>query len=583
MRSGRNRRLIGPPAGLLLSLVLSGCLAQQADLIETRTELDSRISALNKKEQELRDKIKQADSLIARLTEQSASLGAQLSELQHESSSKIEGADEKQNKRIDDIANKLDNQLQKNRIESDRRVSDTDKVLREQIASLKAEYATRLGALEGGVKDQGRGFEDQAKAGREDQARIQENLVKLRTRLEETNAAVLEVTKRFEVRLQEHDRALGAGDAKAGGIVQQLDQQGRSSMDQLAQFNRALADFKIVLTGLADKVAQQEHATQELAADLNRRTDTLVTKADADTKTTSTHLVEVNRSIGSVAKAVETLGNTLGARVDQQEQKLNEVAGAFQNMTAQVQQQDQRLAEQEQRFARQDLQLLEMSTTAAVPSQDLTPRRDLPDSAGTKRGSKTQKRLAPAESETRSPQVSGLQGSSSSPPSSAGEVAIQSQSASQSVASIAGTDKTMPVNGAGTPPAESSKAARDAYESVLIKFRQGDLEAARRGFTDFLTQFPGSDLAPNAQYWLGECYYGKRDYRRAIEAFTQVRHTYPRSEKVPAALLKASFAYIEVNERSRAAALLREILESYPKSPEAGKAGAKLAQLEKKR
>ena len=62
-----------------------------------------------------------------------------------------------------------------------------------------------------------------------------------------------------------------------------------------------------------------------------------------------------------------------------------------------------------------------------------------------------------------------------------------------------------------------------------------------------------------------------------------MRHTYPRSEKAPAALLKASFAYIEVNERARAAALLKEILESYPKSPEAGKAGAKLAQLERKR
>jgi tol-pal system protein YbgF len=124
---------------------------------------------------------------------------------------------------------------------------------------------------------------------------------------------------------------------------------------------------------------------------------------------------------------------------------------------------------------------------------------------------------------------------------------------------------------------------RDQYDAVLAKFKQGDLEGAQRGFTDFLSRYPTSDLAPNAQYWLGECYYGKRDYRRAIEAFDLVKHVYPRSEKVPAALLKQSLAYIEVNERKRATVLLQEILESYPKSPEAGRAEAKLAQLGRKR
>src|SRR5262249_48142820 len=163
--------------------------------------------------------------------------------------------------------------------------------------------------------------------GREDQARLQENLVRLRTRLEETNASVLEVTKRMEARMQEHDRALGAGDAKVGGVAQQLDQQNRSVTDQLVQFSRALADFKIVLTGLADKLAQQEHATQELAADLSKRSDVLAAKTDTDAKATSTHLSEVNRSVASVAKAVENLGVSLGTRIDQQDQKISELAG----------------------------------------------------------------------------------------------------------------------------------------------------------------------------------------------------------------------------------------------------------------
>lgn len=561
-----------PVPGLLLCLTVSGCLAQQADLVQTRAELDERITALNKREQEIRDKVKQVDSLIDqekqrldRLNQQSANLGAQLSELQTAALSKIEDAQERQNKRIDDIANRLDNQLQK-------RVGESDKGLREQLVGV----SSRIAVLESGVKDQARGLEDQAKSEREDQSRLHENLVKLRTRLEETNASMLEVTKRFEARLHEHDRALGAGDAKAGGIAQQVDQQSRSVTDQLAQFSRALGDFKIVLTGLADKLTQQEHVlaqqervVQELGTDLNRRTEMLM----SDAKATSVHLAEVNRSIGSVAKAVENMGGTLGTRIDQHDQKISELADAYQYVTAQVQTPGDRSAGQDQRVT-------EM-TSPSTPNA--TPRREVPD-PGTKRNGKTHKRSGPVEPENRSPQMAAADSDASVLAPTNDDVAIESQSASQTVASLGPADRKTILDGAGASSPEPPRpSARDAYESVLTKFRQGHLEAAQRGFSDFLVQYPGSDLAPNAQYWLGECYYGRRDYRRAIDAFNQVRQTYPRSEKVPAALLKASFAYLEVNERTRAAVLLREILESYPKSAEAGKAGAKLAQLEKKR
>ena len=50
----------------------------------------------------------------------------------------------------------------------------------------------------------------------------------------------------------------------------------------------------------------------------------------------------------------------------------------------------------------------------------------------------------------------------------------------------------------------------------MNRFKDGDLDGARQGFAEFLVQHPHSDLAPNARFWLGESFYGKKDYPRAI-------------------------------------------------------------------
>jgi tol-pal system protein YbgF len=148
--------------------------------------------------------------------------------------------------------------------------------------------------------------------------------------------------------------------------------------------------------------------------------------------------------------------------------------------------------------------------------------------------------------------------------------------------------------GSGQPapgPAASAPAAVAAegtatdgedksYEQSLQAFKNGDYDGARKGFADFLQRHPDSKLASNAQYWVGECYYGAKDYGQAIEAFDRVQRSYPDSAKVPAALLKKGFAYVALNDRGRASSTLKQVVEAYPRSPEATKAKEKLAQLQ---
>ena len=122
-------------------------------------------------------------------------------------------------------------------------------------------------------------------------------------------------------------------------------------------------------------------------------------------------------------------------------------------------------------------------------------------------------------------------------------------------------------------------ADRESYERTLTRFKDGDLDGARQGFAVFLVHDPHSDLAPNARFWLGESFYGKKDYPRAIDAYDQVQLNHPASEKVPAALLKKGYAYLALKDRKRAASALKQVIDLYPRSPEANKAIDKLNQL----
>ncbi|WHZ16869.1 MAG: hypothetical protein OJF52_003719 [Nitrospira sp.] len=132
---------------------------------------------------------------------------------------------------------------------------------------------------------------------------------------------------------------------------------------------------------------------------------------------------------------------------------------------------------------------------------------------------------------------------------------------------------------AGEASHYSEAPDRRQYERVLTLFKDGDLDGARRGFTAFIASYPGSVLAPNAWFWLGESYYGRKDYQHAIEAYNRVELDYPLSEKVPAALLKKGYSYIAVRDPKGAAAVLKQVVTLFPNSMEAGKAVNMLAQL----
>jgi len=128
--------------------------------------------------------------------------------------------------------------------------------------------------------------------------------------------------------------------------------------------------------------------------------------------------------------------------------------------------------------------------------------------------------------------------------------------------------------------AAESTAAKKDYDEALRLVERKDYRAAMPRLNDFLKKYPDSTLADNAQYWLAECYYGLKEYDRAILEFDNVRRRFPKSDKIPASLLRQGFAFAELGDKVDARLILQELVERFPESEEAGKAKQRLKSLD---
>ncbi len=99
---------------------------------------------------------------------------------------------------------------------------------------------------------------------------------------------------------------------------------------------------------------------------------------------------------------------------------------------------------------------------------------------------------------------------------------------------------------------QDNQAAADplgVYDEALQKLRMGAYEEAQEKLTYFLKNYKTHNLAGNAQYWLGETYYVRRDYKSAANAFLSGYTTYESSPKAPDSLLKLGMTLLVMGEK----------------------------------
>lgn len=130
------------------------------------------------------------------------------------------------------------------------------------------------------------------------------------------------------------------------------------------------------------------------------------------------------------------------------------------------------------------------------------------------------------------------------------------------------------------PPTKEEQAKElKAYDLASNLFRRNDFKAAIEAFKDFLRDYPQSQLAPNAQYWIGISYANLKDARNALAAQEQVVSKYPQSAKAPDALLAIAAMQTEQGDPASARNTLEDIIARFPSSDAAGKARTRLTTL----
>ena len=123
------------------------------------------------------------------------------------------------------------------------------------------------------------------------------------------------------------------------------------------------------------------------------------------------------------------------------------------------------------------------------------------------------------------------------------------------------------------PKGQVDTEAKDQYAAALKLIQQENRFAdGRKGLQRFLRDHPKHELTVNAIYWIGEAYYGEKQFEKAILQFQDVIQKFSKHAKAPAAMLKQGLAFGALGEQATEKALLKKVLAEYPKSPEAKKA-----------
>jgi tol-pal system protein YbgF len=139
---------------------------------------------------------------------------------------------------------------------------------------------------------------------------------------------------------------------------------------------------------------------------------------------------------------------------------------------------------------------------------------------------------------------------------------------------LAAGEGGLPQNAQGAAAGEQA-----SYDAAFNALKSADYSKAIANFRGFLSTYPSSPLASNAQYWLGEAHYVTREYDEAIAAFRKVTTDWPDSRKAPDALVKIGFTQAALGRAAEARATLEEVTRRFPGSDAAALAAERLKRM----
>ena len=239
---------------------------------------------------------------------------------------------------------------------------------------------------------------------------------------------------------------------------------------------------------------------------------------------------KLSTTMGGLQKNVEDMQATSGARLDTMSTQVQGVSDNLQELLARMGKLNQQLTDTQNAIQSIDAKLAGTAPPTAAPS-------------------------APAPGNSNGPNPSG--GDAAAAPPAPGPF-------------------TQGAPAAGSTPPPSSDLL---YSNGLRDLNGRKYDLAGQEFQDYLKYYSDTDLASNAQFYLGEIAFAQEQFDRAVDAYGKVIEKYPKSFKLAPAHLKRGLALIQLGEKAMGVRELRLVVKLYPGTDEDRRARAKLKDL----
>jgi len=132
---------------------------------------------------------------------------------------------------------------------------------------------------------------------------------------------------------------------------------------------------------------------------------------------------------------------------------------------------------------------------------------------------------------------------------------------------------------AGSPPLPIGVSPQRLFDGAKADYASGLWDLAIAGFRGYITSFPKSDMADDAQVLIGNSYLQDGKNEKAIEAYDIAIRTYSNGNAIPEAYYKKGLAHRSLKQLEQARQAFEFVIKTYPQSAEAGLARQRLAEI----
>jgi tol-pal system protein YbgF len=129
-----------------------------------------------------------------------------------------------------------------------------------------------------------------------------------------------------------------------------------------------------------------------------------------------------------------------------------------------------------------------------------------------------------------------------------------------------GDPNAPPPSQAPQPPSTAGLSPTRMFDTARADYAAGQWSLAVTGFDAFLKTFPRSEMADDAQFFIGETYYAQNRWPDAIAAYNQVIQNYPMGNAVPDAYYKRGLAQERLGQLDSARESWNTAVTSFPDS-----------------